>query len=230
MQRISALMRPFSLSDIPSEVRERTARAYREHEERERERVWRERLERSQIPEEFQGASIDLFPALKSWASGFGERKDEKPEGNILLLGIAGCGKTYTACGIALTALRGCPSVRFVTASSYLRELREAMDGRAVQADVFSRYASCKLLILDDLGKGNPTEWSAESFFDLINKRQESGKRTVITTQYNERTLARRISAGSDIETAQALTSRLFARNGTWEQIVPGNVDRRRHG
>lgn len=229
MQPISAFISPFTLDGIPREVIERSNRAAVEYRER-AERQEREKLlERSQIPREYWGATLDGMPMLQEFAAQFGALKRQRPSGNVLLLGVAGCGKTYAACAVGMDVLSRCHSVRFVTAPGYVAELQEAFDGRASRADVFSKYAECRLLILDDFGKGKPTDWSTGEFWRLIDKRKNDMRPTVITTQYDERGLTERLAVGSDRESAEAIVSRIFDRR-SWIPQVPGLFDRRRHG
>lgn len=227
MQEISAVL-PRCMPTLSHELLERMTKDAEEYRRRQEEQERLKRVERSQVPEAYRSASLDGMPGLARWAGEFGPAKAQKPAGNILLMGVAGCGKTWTAAAIAMKALERCPTVRFVTAPGYLREIQDAMDGRALRSDVFSKYAGCRLLVLDDLGKGKPTEWSATELWELLNSRISNARPTVITTQYDERGLAERLAKGSDTETAQAVASRVYSKD--FHALCPGNVDRRRHG
>lgn len=227
MQRISALMAPFTLDGIPAEARERSREAEREYRERTERRERERLLALSQIPREYWGASLEGMPKLQEFAAEFGATRLQRPSWNVLLLGVAGCGKTRAACAVGLDVLERCRSVRFVTAPGYMAEMQEAFDGRASRADVFAKYAECRLLILDDFGKGKPTDWSTGEFWRLIDKRKGDMRPTVVTTQYDERGLFERLAGGSDRESAEAIVSRLFDRRA-WVPQVPGTFDRRR--
>jgi DNA replication protein DnaC/primosomal protein DnaI len=103
------------------------------------------------------------------------------------------------------------------------------------EEQVKSRWAGVDLLILDDLGKGVPSEWAAETIFDTINGRwkcnQDRGQRkagetprlTIITSQYGIDDLAERYRrAGA--ETLSAMVSRL---RGECEEVRLGGGDKR---
>lgn len=219
-------MRRFTIADIPADVRERSNRAAKKWQEVEEAHEWSRRVTASQIPEAYQDAKLVNMPMLTAWADAFGQSKEQRPDGNILLLGVAGCGKTTAACAVGMSVLKHCSSVRFTTAPGYIREIQSAMDGYVDRNHVFTRYAYCRLLILDDLGKGKPTDWSTTELWELINYRMAHEKPTIITTQYNEERLSQRLANGSDQETAQAMASRIFGNE--WMKLVPGNVDRRK--
>ena len=225
MQRLSQLMGPFSISDIPADVIAKSDQAARDYHAKDAERQRRRAVERSQVPTEYQGASLEGMPRLERYAARFTARS--KPDESLLLLGIAGCGKTYAACAVAMDVLERCEYVRFVTAPGYIAELQDAMDGRSSRADVFAKYAEARLLVVDDLGKGKATDWSTGEIWRLVNERGAYGRPTVITTQYTEDGLLRRLSEGSDKESAEAIVSRLFDKR-KYARMVPGSVDRRR--
>ena len=225
MQRLSTVMPRFSIDSIPAEVRARSNQAALDYQAKDAARQRERRLRLSQVPTEYQSASLEGMGYLAGYASQF--TATSKPSKSLLLLGIAGCGKTYAACAVAMDILDRCEYVRFVTAPGYIAEMQDAMDGRALRADVFAKYAEARLLVIDDLGKGKPTDWSTGELWRLINERGSNGRPTIVTTQYTEKGLQDRLAAGSDKESAEAIVSRLFDQE-RWEQKVPGKVDRRR--
>lgn len=220
MNRISAMLGSLGIQAPSEDALAESARKAAEHEAAERARRHAGRVEASGVPEAYRSATLDHMPQLRGWTEKFGPSKREKPGYSLLLCGTAGCGKTWTACAIAMEVLDVCP-VRFVTAPGYVREMRDAMRSGDMEA-VRAKYANPRLLVLDDLGKGNPTDWSTGELWELLNDR--TGKPTVVTTQYDERGLLERLAAGSDKESAEAIVSRVYSMR----KVCPGGVDRRR--
>ena len=218
MNRISAMLSTLGMTPPSDEALAESARRAREWEEAEARRIHAKRVKETGIPEAYQEATLDHYPALRGYADKFGPRS--KPDYSLLLYGRAGCGKTWTACAIGNEVLDRC-LVRFVTAPGYVREMRDAMKSGDMEA-VRLRYANCRLLIIDDLGKGNVTDWSTGELWELINDR--TGKPTVVTTQYDERGLFERLAEGSDRESAEAIVSRVYSMR----KVNPGSADRRR--
>ena len=66
------------------------------------------------------------------------------------------------------------------------------------------------LLIIDDMGKEPATEWGISKIYAIINGRYDGYMPTIVTTNYDDQQLARRLTPpnGDDI-TAQATIDRL---------------------
>lgn len=138
----------------------------------------------------------------------------------VYLFGKAGVGKTHAACG-ALRAYaeskiyrledgselyRG--NCRFVNAPVWFAELRGTYSHRdESEQDVFNRYANCRLLVLDDLGKGTHSEWAVERLYMLIDHRYANALPTIITSNYDLGELTARLS--TDEQTMDAIASRI---------------------
>ena len=75
--------------------------------------------------------------------------------------------------------------------------------------DVTRRYGDADLLVLDDMGKGAPTAWALERLFQIVNRRYDNLRPTVVTTQYDAPDLGRRLAEMGDRETARAIVRRL---------------------
>jgi len=102
----------------------------------------------------------------------------------IVFEGTYGTGKTHLAAAIGNARLSAGDVVLFITAPDLLDHLRGAYSPNAETTydETFNRVRSCELLILDDLGVENPSQWSKEKLFQLLNYRYNQEKSTVITT------------------------------------------------
>lgn len=101
----------------------------------------------------------------------------------LLLVGVYGCGKTHLAAAVANDAIAlGIPTL-FTTVPDLLDWLRYTY-GKAEETyeQRFERIRNIELLVLDDLGTQNATDWSKEKLFQIINYRYAQQLPTVITT------------------------------------------------
>ncbi len=104
-------------------------------------------------------------------------------EGWLLLLGNFGCGKTHLAAAIANFAVDlGVPTL-FLTVPDLLDTLRFAYnDPEATFEQRFDEIRTAPLLVMDDFGTQNATEWAQEKLFQIINYRYINGLPLVVTT------------------------------------------------
>ncbi len=107
-----------------------------------------------------------------------------KPEGWLLLEGPYGCGKTHLAAAIGNARLQHGDVVLFLTTPDLLDHLRSTYGPTSEIGydELFDRVRQAELLILDDLGSENPSQWAGEKLFQLLNYRYSHRLPTVITT------------------------------------------------
>ncbi len=108
----------------------------------------------------------------------------EQPDGWLVLEGTYGCGKTHLAAAVANARLLRGEAVLFVTAPDLLDHLRMTYGPSSDIGydELFDRLRNVPLLILDDLGVENPSQWAQEKLFQLLNYRYNYRLPTVITT------------------------------------------------
>ena len=77
--------------------------------------------------------------------------------------------------------------VIFKTADDLLRDIKATFDesGRKEQ-EALDRLKKCELLVIDDIGKEQATDWSTAQLYAIINDRYECQKPLIITTNFNE--------------------------------------------
>ncbi len=107
----------------------------------------------------------------------------EKPEGWLLLLGRFGCGKTHLAAAIANKVVaNGIPTL-FLTVPDLLDTLRFTFSDQDTSFEErFEQIRKAPLLILDDFGTQNATEWAREKLFQILNYRYINQLPLVVTT------------------------------------------------
>lgn len=119
----------------------------------------------------------------------------ENPHGWLLLSGGYGCGKTHLAAAVGNLRVTHGDTVLFMTSPDLLDHLRShyAPTAEAGYDDVFERVRNVPLLILDDLGTENQSQWAMEKLFQLLNHRHSHQLATVVTTNIDLETLDPRL-------------------------------------
>ncbi|RPJ55933.1 MAG: hypothetical protein EHM12_11235 [Dehalococcoidia bacterium] len=109
---------------------------------------------------------------------------------------IPGSGKTHFACAIMrsiilndeIEALKTnkinfCSGIIFLTAPDFMLILRDTIKSENIsEMSAMSIYKNCDILILDDYGAENYTQYSAECIYSIINYRYNNNKITIVTT------------------------------------------------
>lgn len=143
------------------------------------------------------------------WLGGGGQA-DASGKTGVLLMGCAGVGKTFLACAAANDVLRRGGRVLFTTAAGMLSDIKRSFVSEGGEYEATAKYMRTKLLILDDLGKEQATDWAQSKLFDVINERYENYRPLIVTTNYSMAALVERLTPRSgDGVTGSAIVSRL---------------------
>lgn len=165
-------------------------------------------LKQSKINKRFQLCTFDAYQTneefqktAKDKAFEYAENINEilKTGTNLFLVGggCVGTGKTHLACAIAHKVIEQNIPAKFINVTSMIAEIKEKFD--------ISEFINVDLLIIDDLGKENGTNWVCETIYSIINQRYEAMKPTVITTEGNIASLKENYG-----EKGKAIISRLI--------------------
>ena len=102
---------------------------------------------------------------------------------NLLFYGESGNGKTFLSWCIAKELLDKGYLVLYKTSNELIRDLREiAFNNNYILEDLL---INCDLLIIDDLGAEQVTDFSTNELFNLINKKLLNNKKMIISTNLN---------------------------------------------
>lgn len=134
----------------------------------------------------------------------------------LYIEGTFGTGKTHLAAAIAIQLMEQGHGVIFKTSDDLLREIKATFDesGREEQK-VLDRMKRCELLVIDDIGKEQATDWSTAQLYAIINDRYECQRPVIITTNFNENDLiAVESPKGVGTHRIKAILSRLHETCG----------------
>ena len=130
----------------------------------------------------------------------------------LYIEGTNGTGKTHLAAAIAMQLMteQKIPCI-CKTAGDLLLDIKSAYDAENVnEKQILQVYKDVSLLIVDDLGKEQCTDWSISTLYFIMNDRYENMLPTIITTNYNSDDLTRALTPkGYDNYKAKAIISRL---------------------
>lgn len=166
-------------------------------------------LSKSGIGERFKQRSFENFKINENNRVAFIKCKDfvDKFTTNIrgiILLGDVGRGKTHLAAAITNNLTNRLYTVMFGNITNLLSVIKSTYnkDSELSEKDILEIMARVDLLIIDDLGKENPTKNTVSLIYQIINRRYEENKTLVATTNYSMTNLKKTIG--------EATVSRLY--------------------
>lgn len=154
---------------------------------------------------------IDETPhekAAKQSIKAMVEGKSARPW--LYIYGPAGTGKTHLAASALAAFVAAGGSGRFVSLVDLLGRMRRSFgrDGEN-DYDILESYRSARLLVVDDLGTEKSTPWGIQVLTDLVNARYESGKATIITSNFGISKLASRLALPDEEIAAERIVDRI---------------------
>ena len=203
---------------------EAEARKKQEAEEAEARKRRMQRIERllgkSGIKKRFQQRTFENFKqdtperrhsydVAKAYADRFAYHAS-RGEG-LYIEGTNGTGKTHLAAAIALQLIGEGIPVICKTSADMMADIKHGFDsGEVTEYDVLKAYKEVDLLVVDDLGKEQCTDWSVSTLYSILNDRYEDMKPTIVTTNFNTDGLMKALTPkGMDNSKIMAIISRL---------------------
>lgn len=127
---------------------------------------------------------------------------------NIFLYGSFGVGKTHLAVSILNCLLKKNDEVIFKPSGELFDDIISSFEKKNTQ-EIIKLYSNVKNLIIDDLGKEKPTEFTISTLYKIINARYENELPTIITSNYTINQLINKFKINGDEITAISIFRRI---------------------
>lgn len=157
----------------------------------ERAAAWQARIGRAGIPDRFLDRSLKNFVASTreqrvalAFATSYAEQFEEvrRTGRSAIFIGMPGTGKTHLACGIGMHVIEHFGAdVLFITVQRAIRSVKDTWTKGAAQSEseAVATLVGPDLLVLDEVGVQNGTDFERNTLFDVINERYERRKPTL---------------------------------------------------
>jgi DNA replication protein DnaC len=130
-----------------------------------------------------------------SSAKSFNLRAKGECDKGLLMIGPVGCGKTHLAIAVLQKIIDKGYSGLYYNSPNLLRDIRATFDqgSELTENDLLEEVTSTDLLVFDDVGAENSTQFVLDRFYLVINERYEAGKPIVVTTNLDHEALENRL-------------------------------------
>lgn len=158
------------------------------------------------------------YDAARKFVDNF--EKNQHTEG-LLFTGQVGSGKTFLACCIANALLNRGKTILFMVVPDLLDMLKATYNSSRNEVsyseqELLNTAREVPLLILDDLGAHNYTEWTKNKIYSIINYRLNHRLATIITTNISLEDLEEYLGART--------TSRIFQMCCPYKLLVEMDI------
>jgi DNA replication protein DnaC len=114
--------------------------------------------------------------------------KEFPSDRGLLFMGPTGVGKTHLAVAIIRGLIdKGVAGV-FSEFGSLLKQIQDSYNpiSKSSELKVLAPIYETDVLVLDELGATVPTDWVRDTMYQIINKRYNDKKLTILTTNYSD--------------------------------------------
>lgn len=157
---------------------------------REAERI----LSKSGISKEFANKTFDNFDysrnvqvlnaynMARQYVNNFQDIKDSRPN-SIIFMGSVGGGKSHLSFAIANALMKKGVGVIYMGYRESIMKIKQNVMNMDEYEKIMNRYKKCKVLLIDDLFKGNITLSDINIIFEIVNYRYFNNLPMIISTE-----------------------------------------------
>ena len=156
--------------------------------------IAKDMLKKSGISEEFRNKTFENFnntqdsqiingyKKAKEYATNFSIIK-ERTQNSIMFMGQPGSGKTHLSLSIANVLMDNSIGVVYMGYRDIMTQIKQNIMDEAYYNKIMNRYKHAKVLLIDDLFKGNISKSDINIMFELINYRYFNKLPVIISTE-----------------------------------------------
>ena len=133
--------------------------------------------------------AVETVDASGEWGKAFEKIKARLGTGFLVgLIGKRGTGKTLLATQLMKANTENLRSARFASAIEFFSEVKASYrkDAKESELDVVDNFRRPSLLVLDEVGRRGETQWEDNLLFELLNRRYEDLKDTVLICNFSK--------------------------------------------
>jgi DNA replication protein DnaC len=107
-------------------------------------------------------------------------------------MGTCGVGKTHLSVAVLRGLIEKGVSCLFYECGALLKEIQDTYNpaSQASESKLLSPVCEAEVLVLDELGAVKPTDWTRDTMAQVIGRRYNDRRLTVVTTNYPDERLS----------------------------------------
>lgn len=140
-----------------------------------------------------------MYKLGRNYCKNWPEMKEKNM--GLLLYGPPGTGKTFLAFCIANELIKNMVPVIAISSIGLLNRIKETYNkwGTEGEVEVINSLKNASLLVLDDLGAENDTNWAKEKIYEIIDSRYRDKKPCIITTNLTREGLKKKLTGDDGV-------------------------------